>query len=395
MGSAFQGLDKKEPEVLRPLMGHVDCSSQTFKVPLIKSSLASLPVSLNLAGMQMTKQRAYWLCQGLGWSFWGLLNFVVLLMQTDRVALADVFGALFQVLFYIASSHFLRMLIKKKKWFTFSSIRLLPRIFVSNLLLGFINYLSLILISYLMGTLMVSVELRYYNIMLGILGPAAMYFLWSLVYFTYHYFEEYNKSLRYEAVIRDTELNSLRAQLNPHFIFNSLNSIRALVDENPRKSKQAITQLSNILRNSLQVDKKKLVLLQDEMQTVEDYLSLESIRYEERLNVVLDISKRTHKVKIPPLMIQTLVENGIKHGISKLKEGGTIQVMSRIEGDFLVVQIRNSGVYLNNKRVVGGGYGLDNTKKRIKLIYGDHARFSIKNETDNTVLTELVLPKGY
>lgn len=345
--------------------------------------------------MQMTKQRAYWLCQIIGWSFWGLLNFAVFVMQSERIALADVFGATFQVAFYVASSHFLRMQIKKKKWFTFSSVQLITRILGSNLFLGLANYFTLIFVAYLMGTLKVSVELRPNYILLGILGPTAMYFLWSLVYFTYHYFEEYNKSLRYEAVIRDTELNNLRAQLNPHFIFNSLNSIRALVDEDPRKSKSAITQLSNILRNSLQVDKQRLVLLQDEMATVEDYLSLESIRYEERLNVEFEISKRTHKVKIPPLMIQTLVENGIKHGISRLKAGGTISVMARIEGDFLVVQIRNSGVYLNNKPSKLRGYGLDNTRKRIKLIYGDQARFAIKNETENTVLTELVLPKGY
>lgn len=345
--------------------------------------------------MQITKQRAYWLCQIIGWSFWGLLNFSVLLLQSSKVTFTDFFGAAFQVAFYIASTHFLRAQIKKKEWFAFSSIQLIPRILISNLVLGLVNYVLLLLVSYLMGTLIMSVELKPINMLLSILGPTSMYFLWSLVYFTYHYFEEYNKSLQYQAVIRDTELNNLRAQLNPHFIFNALNSIRALVDEDPQKSKSAITQLSNILRNSLQVDKEKLVLLQDEMTTVEDYLSLESIRYEERLKVELNISERTYKIKIPPMMIQTLVENGIKHGISKLKSGGTVSVMSRIEGDFLVVQIRNSGVYLDHKPTKTSGYGLANTRKRIELIYGDMARFSIKNETENTVLTELVLPKGY
>lgn len=343
--------------------------------------------------MEMTKQRVYWLCQIIGWSSWGVLNFGIFLLQSQKIEVSDIFGAFFQVAFYIASSHYLRSLIKKKEWFTFSSIRLIPRIIASNLLLGLVNYFSLLLVAYFMGTLIMSIELRSINILLGIIGPSAMYFLWSLIYFTYHYFEEYNKSLQYQAVIRDTELNNLRAQLNPHFIFNALNSIRALVNENPEKSKLAITQLSNILRNSLQVDKKKLVLLQDEIATVEDYLSLESIRYEERLKVEMDISTRTHAVKIPPLMIQTLVENGIKHGISKLKLGGTIRLTARIEGDFLVVQIRNSGVYLNHKASGSRGYGLENTKKRIELIYAGHAQFNIKNEQEGTVLTELILPK--
>ena len=114
--------------------------------------------------------------------------------------------------------------------------------------------------------------------------------------------------------------NLLKSQLNPHFIFNALNSIRALVDENPGKSKNAITQLSNILRNSLQIDKNRLTSFTDEMKTVQDYLELESIRFEERLEVDIKLHPNSDQFQIPPLMIQTLVENSIKHGISNLKE---------------------------------------------------------------------------
>lgn len=344
--------------------------------------------------MQTTKRQIYWLCQIIGWSLWGILNVMAFFLQSDKIAATDIAMAIFQMAFYIGSSHYLRAVIKRKRWFSFSPERLLPFIFISNIVLGLANYLSLLLLSKAMGTLVMSVELRTVNVLFGVLGPAAMYLFWSLIYFTYQYFEQYNTSLKYEAVISDTELNNLRSQLNPHFIFNALNSIRALVDEDPSKSKLAITQLSNILRNSLQVDKKKLVLLQDELGIVKDYLGLESIRYEERLAVEIDVNPRTHKIKIPPLMIQTLVENGIKHGISKLKEGGIIRLMSRIEGDFLVIQIRNSGYY-SEEISPEMGYGLSNTRKRIDLIYGEEARFSIKNESNNIVLTELVIPKGY
>ena len=119
----------------------------------------------------------------------------------------------------------------------------------------------------------------------------------------------------------EIELNNLKSQLNPHFIFNALNSIRALVDENPSKSKQAINQLSNILRNSLASDKKGLTKFEDELKIVKDYLGLESIRFEERLKTEFDIHPDSQKFLVPPLMIQTLVENGIKHGISKLTAG--------------------------------------------------------------------------
>ena len=124
----------------------------------------------------------------------------------------------------------------------------------------------------------------------------------------------------------EIELNNLKSQLNPHFIFNALNSIRALVDENPSKSKQAINQLSNILRNSLASDKKGLTKFEDEIKIVKDYLGLESIRFEERLKTEFEIHPESQKFLVPPLMIQTLVENGIKHGISKLTPGGVIQL---------------------------------------------------------------------
>ena len=133
----------------------------------------------------------------------------------------------------------------------------------------------------------------------------------------------------------EIELNNLKSQLNPHFIFNALNSIRALVDENPSKSKQAINQLSNILRNSLASDKKGLTKFEDELKIVKDYLGLESIRFEERLKTEFEIHPDSQKFLVPPLMIQTLVENGIKHGISKLTPGGVIQLKTFVDNNHL------------------------------------------------------------
>ena len=243
-----------------------------------------------------------------------------------------------------------------------------------------------------MGSLIPSIELRWVNLVLGVVGPSAMYFLWSLLYFSYHYFEQYNKALKYETVIRDTELSQLRSQLNPHFIFNALNSIRALIDEDPKKSKKAISQLSGIIRNSLLTDKSKLVRIEEEIQTVKDYLGLESIRFEERLKASVEMNPHTRYFQIPPMMIQTLVENGIKHGISKQKKGGFIEVRTFLESDFLIIQIRNSGVYLEDHQT-NQKYGLSNTRKRLELIFGEKADFKIENEKDNVVLMQITLPR--
>jgi len=338
-----------------------------------------------------SKKKIYWICQIGGWSLYGLLNFLAYATQSGRADISDVLGTLFQILFYVLSTHGLRWVIKRRKWFSFPSVRLIPVILLTNLGLGVINYLFLLATSYFLNTLILSVELKMLNITFSVLGPSAMYLLWSLLYFTYHYFEEYSKSLQYEAVIRDIELNHLKSQLNPHFIFNALNSIRGLVDENPKKSKYAITQLSNILRNSLIVDKKKLIHLSEELETVKDYLSLESIRYEERLEVIMNIEEGAKNLKIPPMMIQTLVENGIKHGIARLKQGGTIDLHAQIANGLLKIQIRNSGHYQNNA-IKQSGFGISNTKKRLALIYGDAASFRIFNESEHTVLTEINLP---
>jgi len=221
---------------------------------------------------------------------------------------------------------------------------------------------------------------------------ALVFFLWSVLYFIYNYFERYNTSLKLEASVREIELNNLKAQLNPHFIFNALNSIRALVDENPDKSKLAINQLSNILRNSLSTGKRGLTKFEDELKIVRDYLGLESIRFEERLKTDFDIDPESKDFLVPPLMIQTLVENGIKHGIAKLTAGGMIQMKTFVRNDRLTIQVRNNGHYVNGSSNPSGGLGLENTRQRLKLIYGKDASFRILSENDTFVLTEIEIP---
>lgn len=344
----------------------------------------------------MTKQKVYWLCQILGWSTYGLLNFGIYFIQSGKLDAREFIIALSQILFYVFSSHLLRTIIKRKGWSTYPILKLLPLILGSNLALGVANYFFLLLVSFFSGLLVPSVEFRTVNIIFGILGPTAMYCLWSLVYFTYHFFEQHNKNLQYQAVIREAELQQLRSQLNPHFIFNALNSIKALVDDEPKKSKMAITQLSSMFRNTLNAEKKRLVRLEEEMETVRAYLGLESIRYEERLAVRIDLAEETLACMIPPMMLQTLVENGIKHGISKLRNGGKIIISTKSDGDRLVLQIRNYGRLEENQVFEDGhGTGLQNTRDRLKLIYEDRASFRIMNEEEGLVLTEIILPKEY
>ena len=342
----------------------------------------------------MNKRLIYWVCQIGGWSLYGGLQLALYASarSTPGIDLTHIIGEFTQMGFYLLSTHFLRYILVNYGWLNYSIARLTPRISALILLLSSLNFSVLLLYAYFAGEL-TSNDFLPKTVIFNILGTAVVYILWSMIYLTFHYFERYNKSLKYEAAAKEIELRNLRSQLNPHFIFNALNSIRALVDEDPIKSKSAITQLSNILRNSLTVDRQRMVTFSEELEMVKDYLALETIRYEERLKTKFDIDNHSLHYLIPPLMIQTLVENGIKHGISTLRNGGMIEVHSKVEDDRLLIQIRNAGQYADGQPAAGTGFGISNTMKRLELIYGDQASFRIANENKKTVLTEVVLPK--
>lgn len=341
----------------------------------------------------MTKKKLYWIFQIGGWSLYILLTIISGSMFTDDKLTTPGLELFFmEGLFFLLITHGYRYLIIKKNWLAKSMRSLIPKVILSTVVMGFAVYSLRVMVTYILGIF--NIELLNITNILGLtFTNALIFFLWSLFYFIYHYFERFNISLKYEAALNEIELNSLKSQLNPHFIFNALNSIRALVDENPEKSKLAINQLSNILRNSLITDRKRLIDFESELNTVKDYLGLESIRFEERLKVNFDIEPASTKVMVPPLMFQTLVENGIKHGVSTLKQGGEIQLKAEVIDSMLKVQIRNSGQYINGiRKGTTRGYGLRNTQQRLKLIYGNKALFKIGNEGKNTVLTEVQIP---
>lgn len=292
---------------------------------------------------------------------------------------------------YLVSTHIFRHFIIKWGWLDIKIKRIITKIFLAISILSVSNFIALVIIR---TALAFEFDSDPASVGIVLLASFLIYFVWTLFYFIYHYIEKYNTALKYEALKNEVELNNLKSQLNPHFIFNALNSIRALIDENPSKSKDAITQLSSILRSSLVTNKQKLTSFDEEINTVKDYLNLETIRFEERLKTRFDIDPDSKNFSVPPLMIQTLVENGIKHGISKLQKGGIISVESKVKDSRLTIRIRNNGQLANLKLNGVKGFGIENTRQRLKLLYGDKASFSIFNEDENTVVTEVSLPQN-
>jgi hypothetical protein len=345
----------------------------------------------------MNKVKLYWVLQILGWGSFALVS-VFFASLSSGISSVQLWAFVVLGAFYLLSTHSLRHIVKTYGWFRLGIIRLLIQTILALLALSVVNVFAQILINLAFGTLNPSEDFRALVIAVNLFVSFLYYSLWFLLYFLFHFLDNYNTSLKYEAKINEIRLNHLKSQLNPHFIFNALNSVRALVDEDPNKAKTAITRVSNILRFSLMMDKKQVIEFEDELNTVKDYLALESIRFEERLEVVYLIEEESFSYKIPPMMLQTIVENAIKHGISNLVKGGLIEIKCR-EGlqDELYIQVKNSG-YLstnssNKSTQDGGGHGLENTRQRLKLLYGDRASFRIFNSGNQFVITEIKIPK--
>jgi two-component system LytT family sensor kinase len=343
----------------------------------------------------MNRKTLYWICQVGGWAFFILLEsfFYSLINTLTRNAIIGLFTYFF---FGLVISHGYRALIIKADWLRLGTLKLIPRVLTASIAIGALLHFIEQSVLFLITNGKLDIFEINVSVIINIVNLSILSFFWSLIYFLFHYIENYKKAeienLKWQASINEIELNKLKSQLNPHFMFNAMNSIRALVDENPVRAKDSITQLSNILRNTLQMGKNKVISFDQEFRIVKDYLDLEATRYEERLKVNISIDPQSERFEVPPLMLQTLVENGIKHGISKLPEGGEISITTKAENDKLHIFIRNSG-QLNGKSETDSGFGLKNTLQRLQLLYGDDAALNITNENMNTVLTELVIPK--
>lgn len=301
----------------------------------------------------------------------------------------------FFILIGLTVTHLFRGYVKRKKWVSLNVKVLIPRLVLSVVVLTVIilsAFTGLIYATNLQNDGELSNGVRIFQVSINV---AIIIGLWMSIYFSVQYFKNYKKAqltqLKQDALLKEATLNKLRSQLNPHFIFNSLNSIRALVTVEPEKARESITALSNIFRKSLQLDKSLKIPFNEELQIVRDYLKLEKIRFEERLEEHIDIAPEIYHAKVPPLMLQTLVENGIKHGISTLPEGGVLSFEAYPNGSHYVFKIINSGQLVKDKS--RRGYGLKNTRERLDLMYNGDASIEIANTPNDCVTTVLRLPK--
>ncbi len=333
-------------------------------------------------------QRFYWFAQFGGWmAFAGLSTLSIYTRQPQSLTDLYFINIIFLVFAGIFTTHMQRFLFLKLNWLNLRLPSLIPRLlFLSALcaiIIWLLDYVTDVLTGYQIEQ---AIQVDLPIIIAQMLVILLLVLTWNGIYFTFHFFQKSRKqeisNLELVASNKESELKNLRSQLNPHFLFNSLNSIKALVDIDPIKAKKSITTLSNLLRQSLILGKENLVSLENELKVAKSYLDLERVRFEERLQVEWEVDNGLSDFQIPPFSLQMMVENAIKHGISNLKEGGWVRIKAYEKDNQVCIQVVNTG---NLKKVVDLGVGIKNIRQRLELQYGNSASFYLRELSDNNV----------
>jgi LytS/YehU family sensor histidine kinase len=331
-------------------------------------------------------KRVYWVAQITGWSSYMAL--IILATYADDPSKVDfpiLMNILSLIVFSIGGTHLMRMVFLRLGWLDMKLGPLVPRILASSLVCSVFIAVSTKIIAYAIEPNELD-KTTFLGILINILAMLVLVLFWNAIYFTVHFFQKSRKqelnNISLEASRNEVELKNLRSQLNPHFLFNSLNSIRALIEIEPEKAKEAVTTLSNLLRSSLLLGKENLVRLGDELEMVSNYLDLEKIRFEERLNIKWKTDPSLNDFMVPPFILQMLTENAIKHGISNLINGGDIMIETSKEDGKVIIRVVNSG-QLTGK--VDTGIGIQNTKRRLDLQFKGMVDFELKQVSSQVI----------
>jgi hypothetical protein len=307
----------------------------------------------------------------------------------------------------LAVSHWLRNFARHHQWSALSIPRLALRIVVASFIVG-IPLGLLTQISDVSGLQDPNPALRELapglsaditvtiQTLLQIVNWAVLYMIWLSIYFAAVGLREYRTVRLHQSelarALQSAELRLLKSQLNPHFLFNALNTVRSLIAENPSRAQSAVTRLANTLRYTLSTRQGELVTFSQELDIVTDYLELESMRYEDRLRIETDVSVEAGGVYIPVMLLQTLVENAIKHGIADLPSGGLVRISAVMENDMLNVEIENPRPAAPAP-ARHEGVGLRNARDRLRLLFGACASLDLDLSKPAMATVRLRIPR--
>ncbi|GMQ27433.1 sensor histidine kinase [Algoriphagus confluentis] len=339
----------------------------------------------------IAKNRLYWLLQVSGWSmiiFIETVNYTFFILGEFNWEYVQQFVIL--SCSGLLVSHFYKKVFIKPRVFD----RRLSTIWFKAVLDVILITFLLVLVVYIPFLVADPSLLQQKDIWIGIMGQfmnlSRYVIVWIIIYYLYHILKKNaeiaEQKLTYQNVAKSAELELLKTQLNPHFLFNALNSIKALVLIDQEKARDAIIKLSELLRFTLNYEKAPLIPLNEEINEVIKYLELEKIRFGKRLDVQVRMQEETLEMKVPPAMVLTLAENAIKHGITLLPDGGRVSIESKLIDKKLVLEVINDGtLHLNGNM----GIGLKSLEKRLEALFHDQGDFEILPFGENKVKAKI------
>ncbi|HEX8957492.1 MAG TPA: histidine kinase [Burkholderiaceae bacterium] len=345
--------------------------------------------------------RAYWICQGIGWTIYAILISIASIIYGDpKVELPHrLWETLVIVTLAVAAGLTLtqawRGFIRRRGWVARTGGLPVLRLVAGIVVLAVIE-IVVILLGYIALGATKSTDIVQWlrGPMFGtLLGWLGIYTVWTVLYVATvsrrHTRHMEIEKLRLELHVKDAELRALQAQVNPHFFFNSLNSIRALIYQDAQAAAEVIDRLASMMRYTLQSGRADIVPLAQEMKAVHDYLAIEKIRFEDRLKLFESVDPQLEGMALPPMILQTLVENAVKYGVEMSMEPCELRISAQREGEQMQLTVSNQG----RLREVGGStkVGVRNAGQRLALLFGANAGVDLF-ERDGWVTARISLP---
>ena len=380
-----------------------DRSPQISAVPESAGKLRpgedTLPSTLNdIRNEHRHPHPGYWLCQGAGWSLYFGASTVVAASDADLPWLQVPAQAAALSVVGFGLSHLLRLIIRRWDWTRLRWPGRTGRVIGASLVLG----VAAATLGQFLGlgdwqTANVYMARPSLIFLVRTTNWTALFVVWSLVYFAVLYVRDHRSAQLRESelarALQASELRLLKSQLNPHFLFNALNTVRALIADDPTRAQDAVTKLARTLRYTLQSGQDELVTLDQELEIVDDYLGLEALRLGERLHVERSIAPQARGIRIPVMLLQTLVENAIKHGIAELPAGGVLGICARICDGALVLEVNNARPE-HPSLAARAGIGIGNAQTRLRLLFGPEATLDLDLSRPARALARVCLPVG-
>lgn len=350
--------------------------------------------------MELSKKRRnyiFWALQLLGWGF---INSIAAFVPKGISVELTVYSVLAGTFIGIFSTSILRWYLKRNVHFDSFGAKDIVKILVSLLLAALLFGVLNVLFGYLyvkFGPALTQTEMRmfegYNNYWIQVVNSLFLVGAWMVTYLVIKLLLKLNQDrierLELNTNLKQAQLNTLKGQINPHFMFNSLNNIRGLMLEDVERSREMLTKLSEILRYSLTKNNINDIAVREELEVVDNYIDLSKIQFEDRLEFIKKVDTDTLDLRIPPMVIQLLVENAAKHGIANLKNGGRIVLSINQRDGQLLIEVRNTGQLNISKDSTQ--LGLKNIKQRLKLLYADRASFKLEEVADE-VSARITIP---